>query len=172
MPSGICPLPWTFLRPKSFCPVGPRAGQQALAWWAARPKKGGSRPPRGCHSWHHPRSWNLCAVTISFHDDDGPSTRTAGRCLQAPQLGDALPAAARRALGLRAALAEDKLGLIPCWITVKCYYLVLLLTADRYPLASDGRVTALDKASRGNATKFSQGKGLRKTPRDWLKGYC
>ena len=25
---------------------------------------------------------------------------------------------------------------------------------------------------RGNATKFSQGKGLRKTPRDWLKGCC
>ena len=70
------------------------------------------------------------------------------------------------------ALAEDKLALIPCWITVKCYYLVLLLTADRYPLASDWRVTALDKASRGNATKFSQGKGLRKTPKDGLKGYC
>ena len=70
------------------------------------------------------------------------------------------------------ALAEDKLALIPCWITVKCYYLVLLLTADRYPLASDGRVTALDKASRGNATKFSQCKGFRKTPKDWLKGYC
>ena len=127
---------------------GKRDDQQHKSWW----NNSLEASTRG----HPEHVWSLYAVTVRFRDDKGPSPRTAGSWVQAPQLWAALRAAARHALGLRAAPAADKLSLIPFGVLVKYDRGVGLLRAESSPfgLGFRGKASQLGLRSRLTCQAF------------------
>ena len=131
---------------------GKRDDKQHKSWW----NNSLEASTRGSLEWHQLRPCSLYAVTVRFRDDKGPSPRTAGSWVQAPQLWAALRAAARHALGLRAAPAADKLSLIPFGVLVKYDRWVGLLRAESSPfgLRFRGKASQLGLRSRVTCQAF------------------